>query len=185
MKNKFQALRGNDGYYSGTARIKNILIDTLPKARILQEVVVSASRISERQLIAPVSVSKLTNSQIQQSASLSFFDAIGNMKGIQMIVPSLGFKVLNTRGFSSTTNVRFAQLVDYIDNQSPHIGAPISNALCPSNLDIDNVQIIQGVATALYGMNATNGLLGKFRNKRPFYIRRYKHRTTGGRYSCR
>ena len=63
--------------------------------------------------------------------------------------------------------MRFAQLVDNIDNQSPHIGAPISNALCPSNLDIDNVEIIQGVATALYGMNATNGL-ANFTTKSPF-----------------
>ena len=97
--------------------------DTSTKVNILQEVVVSASRIAEKQLTAPVSISKLTTTEIQQSASPSFFDAISNMKGVQMIVPSLGFKVLNTRGFSNTTNVRFVQLIDNIDNQSPHIGA--------------------------------------------------------------
>ncbi len=150
-----------------SAQVKNDSIDTIPKAQVLQEVVVSASRFSEKQLSAPVSISKLTNTQIQQSSSPSFFDAIGNMKGVQMIIPSLGFKVLNTRGFSNTTNVRFVQLVDNIDNQSPHIGAPIANALCPGNLDIDNVEIIQGVASALYGMNATNGL-SNFTTKDPF-----------------
>src|SRR5258705_494772 len=30
---------------------------------------------------------------IRQSAQPSFFDALGNIKGIQMITPSLGFKV--------------------------------------------------------------------------------------------
>src|SRR5215212_7747832 len=126
------------------AQDKEPIKDTLPKVSVLQEVVVSASRIAEKQPSAPVSVSKLTASQIQQSASPSFFDAIGNMKGVQMIVPSLGFKVLNTRGFSNTTNVRFVQLIDNIDNQSPHIGAPIANALVPGDLDIDNVEIVQG-----------------------------------------
>jgi iron complex outermembrane receptor protein len=90
------------------------------------------------------------------------------MKGVQMLTPSLGFKVINTRGFSNTTNVRFAQLVDGIDNQTPHIGAPIANVLCPSDLDIEKVEIIQGVASALYGMNATNGL-ANFSTKNPFY----------------
>ena len=115
------------------AQDKNVLADSVSKVTILQEVVVSASRTSEKLLAAPVSISKLANTQIQQSASPSFFDAIGNMKGVQMIVPSLGFKVLNTRGFSNTTNVRFAQLIDNVDNQTPHIGAPIGDALSPGN----------------------------------------------------
>ena len=78
------------------AQDKNGLIDTVPKVHILQEIVVSASRVSEKQLIAPVSISKLTSTQIQQTASPSFFDAIGNMKGVQMIVPSFplpGFRM--------------------------------------------------------------------------------------------
>ncbi|HEX3023704.1 MAG TPA: TonB-dependent receptor [Chitinophagaceae bacterium] len=141
--------------------------DTFPVTQNLGEVVVTASRVSERLLSAPVSTSKLTGEQIAQTASPSFFEAIGNMKGVHMITPSLGFKIINTRGFSNTTNVRFVQMIDNIDNQSPHIGAPIGNSLCPGDIDIDNVEIIQGVATALYGMNATNGLVN-FKTKDPF-----------------
>lgn len=146
---------------------KSLPADSFPRVHLLQEVVVTASRISEKILTAPVSVSKLSNAQVQQSPAVSFYDAIGNMKGVQLIIPSMGFKVLNTRGFSNTTNVRFVQLVDNIDNQSPHIGAPIANVLCPGELDIDHIEIIQGVASALYGMNATNGLLN-INTKDPF-----------------
>lgn len=133
----------------------------------LEEVVVSASRLSEKHLTAPVSISKLKSTQIGMSPSPSFFDAVGNMKGVHMITPSMGFRIINTRGFSNTTNVRFVQLIDHIDNQSPHIGAPIANALTPSDLDIDNIEVIQGVASAMYGMNATNGL-ANFLTKDPF-----------------
>lgn len=172
LKNKAYKKRIAILLLSGTsivciAQQKKAIIDSVPSSQILQEVVVSASRISEQQLSAPVSISKLNNSQIQQSASPSFFDAIGNIKGVQLIVPSLGFKVLNTRGFSNTTNVRFVQLIDNIDNQSPHIGAPIANALSPGNLDIDHVEIVQGAASALYGINAINGL-ANFTTKDPF-----------------
>src|SRR5258707_5651812 len=133
----------------------------------LGELVISASRWQEAISKSPVSIEKLSLRAIQQSAAPSFFDALENVKGVQMITPSLGFKVINTRGFANTTNVRFVQLVDGMDNQAPHIGAPIANALGPSDLDIESVEIIPGVASALYGMNAINGL-ANFITKDPF-----------------
>ena len=126
--------------------------------RILSEVTISASRIKESLLRSPVSVQKVNAVYFRASASPSFFDALENVQGVQMITPSMGFKVLNARGFANTTNVRFAQLVDGMDVQSPHIGGPIANALGPSDLDVDNVEIVPGVASALYGMNTVNGL---------------------------
>jgi iron complex outermembrane receptor protein len=126
--------------------------------RILSEVTISASRIKESLLRSPVSVQKVGAAYFRSSASPSFFDALENVQGVQMTTPSMGFKVLNARGFANTTNVRFAQLVDGMDVQSPHIGGPIANALGPSDLDVDNVEIVPGVASALYGMNTVNGL---------------------------
>ena len=140
--------------------------DTL-KSTTLQEVVITASRISESILVSPVSVQKVNHSSIALSPALSFFDALENAQGIHMITPSLGFKVLNARGFSNTTNVRFAQLVDGMDVQSPHIGGAIGNSLGPTDLDIDNVEILPGTASALYGMNTVNGLANFF-TKNPF-----------------
>lgn len=133
----------------------------------LEEVVISASRLQESRMKSPVSIEKTSLQDFRRSAQPSFFDALENTKGVHLIVPSLGFKVLNTRGFANTTNVRFAQLIDGIDNQSPHIGAPVGNALGPSDLDILSVEIIPGTASALYGMNAINGL-ANFQTKSPF-----------------
>lgn len=133
----------------------------------LNEVVVSASRVEESFLRSPVTVEKLNARAIRLSPAPSFFDAIENLKGVQVITPSIGFKVLNARGFTNTTNVRFAQLVDGVDNQAPHIGGPIGNVLGPSDLDIQNVELVPGTAAALYGLNAINGL-ANFTTKNPF-----------------
>src|SRR3984893_288035 len=133
----------------------------------LNEVVVSASRIREKILQSPVSIQKVGQKYFHSVPAPTFFDALENIQGVQMITPSLGFKVINARGFANTTNVRFAQLVDGMDVQSPHIGGPIGNALGPTDLDIDNVEIIPGVASALYGMNTINGL-AEFTTKNPF-----------------
>ncbi len=107
---------------------------------------------------APVSIEKLDNTAIKQTAAPSFFDALENLKGVQMTTLSMGYKVPNTRGFANTTNSRFLQLVDGADTQSPGIGAPIANAVGPSELDVQSVELIPGAASAIYGMNAINGV---------------------------
>ncbi|QNH63714.1 TonB-dependent receptor [Hymenobacter sediminicola] len=138
-----------------------------PDTTRLGEVVVAASRVEESILQSPVTVEKLNARALRLTPAPSFFDAIEHLKGVQVITPSLSFKVINARGFTNTTNVRFAQLVDGIDNQAPHIGGPIGNVLGPSDLDISAVEIVPGTAAALYGLNAINGL-ANFTTKNPF-----------------
>ncbi|TGE19004.1 TonB-dependent receptor [Hymenobacter elongatus] len=140
--------------------------DTVRRVQ-LSEVVVAASRVEESVLQSPVTVEKLNARALRLTPAPSFFDALDGVKGMQVLTPSLGFKVLNARGFSNTTNVRFVQLVDGIDNQAPHIGGPIGNALGPSDLDIAGVEIVPGTAAALYGLNAINGL-ANFSTRNPF-----------------
>ncbi|WDF77208.1 TonB-dependent receptor [Mucilaginibacter sp. KACC 22773] len=137
------------------------------RTHTLQEIVISASRTAESILKSPVSIENVNSKYFKSSGSPSFFDALENVKGVQMLTPSLGFKIINTRGFANTTNVRFTQLVDGIDNQAPHIGAPIGNAMGPGDLDIERVEIIPGTTSALYGLNAVNGL-ANFITKDPF-----------------
>src|SRR5260221_8095225 len=137
------------------------------KAKVLEEVVVTESKQEENILQSPVSIERLDSKAIQQTEQPSFFDAIQNLKGIQVITPGMGFKVINARGFANNTNVRFVQMVDGIDNQAPHIGAPIANSLGPNDLDIATVEVVPGSASAIYGMNAINGI-ANFITKDPF-----------------
>ena len=133
----------------------------------LSDVVVLASRKPEAFMKSPASVQVLGKRFFRQSAAPSFFDALSHVKGVQMITPSMGFRVLNARGFNNTTNVRFVQMVDGLDVQSPHISSPIGNALGPTDLDIEKVEILPGVAATLYGMNTVNGL-ADFTTRDPF-----------------
>ncbi len=153
--------------YAQDSLRNNITKPDSTKFSLLNDVVITASGIKEKFLKSPISIQKVTAKYFQQAAAPTFFDALENIQGVQMITPSMGFKVINARGFANPTNVRFAQLVDGMDVQSPQIGGPIGNALGPTDLDIDNVEIIPGVASALYGMNTINGL-ANFSTKNPF-----------------
>src|SRR5579871_3966033 len=134
---------------------------------LIDPVVVTASRLSESILRSPVTIEKLDLRAIKESPAPTFFDALGNVKGVQVTTLSLGYQVLNTRGFSGTTNSRFLQMTDGVDNISPGIGAPIGNAVGPTELDIESVELIPGTASALYGLNAVNGI-ANMKTKSPF-----------------
>lgn len=160
MKNLFLVLVYGSVTFPAICQVDTAPLPTDSLRKIqLNEVVISASRVAESLLKSPVSIEVLDARRIRLSAQPSYFDAIENLKGVQLLTSSLGFKVYNTRGFAATTNVRFVQLVDGRDNQAPHIGAPIASALAPSDLDIQQVEVVPGVASALYGMNALNGLV--------------------------
>ncbi|RYC66301.1 MULTISPECIES: TonB-dependent receptor [Spirosoma] len=131
------------------------------------EVVVTASRIEESILKSPVAVEKLNLRVLKESPAPSFYDALENVKGVQMTTSSLTFKVPNTRGFNIPNNFRFMQLVDGVDMQAATLGVPLGNAIGPTELDIESVEITPGAASALYGMNAINGLANLL-TKSPF-----------------
>jgi len=81
---------------------------------------------------------------------------------------SLGFKVINTRGFNSTSPVRSLQIIDGVDNQAPGLNFSLGNFLGTSELDVVKVDIIVGAASAFYGPNAFNGVIS-METKNPFY----------------
>lgn len=130
-------------------------------------VVVTASRTSEKILKSPVSIEKLDIRALKETPAASFYDALGNVKGVQLTTSSITFKVPNTRGFNIPNNFRFMQLVDGIDMQAATLGVPLGNAIGPTELDIQSIEITPGAASALYGMNAINGMSNLI-TKNPF-----------------
>ncbi len=132
-----------------------------------KEVVVTASRVSESIQKSPVAIEKLDIRAIRESPAPSFYDALENVKGVQMITSSLTFKVPNTRGFNVPNNFRFMQLVDGVDMQSATLGVSLGNAIGPTELDIASVEITPGASAALYGMSAINGMANLI-TKSPF-----------------
>lgn len=136
----------------------SLTIQLSSQTYIANEVVVTASRIPEKILRSPVAIEKLDLRALKETPAASFYDALGNVKGVQLTTSSLTFKVPNTRGFNIPNNFRFMQLVDGIDMQAATLGVPLGNAIGPTELDIQSIEITPGAASALYGMNAINGM---------------------------
>ncbi|MCE7043082.1 carboxypeptidase-like regulatory domain-containing protein [Dyadobacter sp. CY312] len=131
------------------------------------EIVVSASRVEENELKSPVAVEKMDIRGIRETPSTNFYDALANLKGIDMATQGVLFKSINMRGFGSTGNPRTVQMIDGMDNQAPGLNFPLDNIIGMSELDVESVEILPGAASALYGPNAINGLI-LMNSKSPF-----------------
>ncbi len=150
-----------------TANNQEVEVKLSTQAVFGQEVVISASRVEENLLQAPVAIEKMDILDIRNTAAPSFYDALANLKGVDFSTQSLTFKSVNARGFGSNGNVRFVQLIDGIDNQAPGLNFPVGNVVGISDLDLESAEMIPGAASALYGPNALNGIL-LLRSKSPF-----------------
>ena len=154
-------------------------IELVTQTLLANEVVITASRVPEKILKSPVAIEKLDIRAIRESPAPSFYDALENVKGVQMTTASLTFKIPNTRGFNIPSNYRFMQLVDGIDMQAATLGVPLGNAIGPTELDIASIEITPGAASALYGMNAINGMSNLI-TKSPFFYQGLSFYQKGG-----
>lgn len=144
-----------------------------------QEVVISASRTPERILESPVSVERISAAALKELPAPSFYDALNNLKGVEMSTQSLTFKSVNTRGFNANGNTRFNQYIDGMDNQAPGLNFSVGNIIGLSDLDVDNVELLPGAASALYGAGGINGTL-LMTSKNPFNYEGVSFQYKGG-----
>ncbi|MFN6380018.1 MAG: carboxypeptidase-like regulatory domain-containing protein [Flavobacteriales bacterium] len=132
-----------------------------------REVVIEDIRVTEKQKQAPLTVENLDLIAIKQAPSGNFYEALGTLKGVDLTTASLGFRIINTRGFNSTSPVRTLQLIDGVDNQSPGLNFSLGNFLGAPDLDVKSVDIVQGASSAFFGPGAFNGVIN-METKNPF-----------------
>ncbi|WP_337040286.1 TonB-dependent receptor [Emticicia sp. 17c] len=135
--------------------------------KALNEVVVSASRIEENIFKAPVSVTKVSAVQLQRSPGIELISSLARYKSIDVSQSSWFVTSLSTRGFNSSKAERILQLADYVDFMSPTSSLYGGNWMGTPDLDIDNIEVIYGANSALYGSGAFNGVI-LIHSKDPF-----------------
>ncbi len=159
------------GYSSKEVNIDNenqaVNVELEPGYALGQEIVVAASRLPERILESPVSIEHVSANDILRSPASSYYDVVQNLKGVDVVTSSLTFKSISTRGFNGSGNVRLNQIVDGMDNQAPGLNFSVGNVIGITDLDVDNMELLEGASSALYGPGGMNGTL-LINSKSPF-----------------
>jgi len=131
------------------------------------DVVVSASRVSEKFLESPVTIERISSANIKNAPASGYYDILGTLKGVDVVAASILFRSISTRGFNSSGNTRMNQLIDGMDNQLPGLNFSVSSIVGLTELDVDNIELLPGASSALYGSGGMNGTV-LINSKNPF-----------------
>lgn len=139
---------------SGAVQVKLV-----PASVLGAEVVVSASRNVQRKIESPVTIERIDNKDIINSAQPSYYSMLQGLKGVDVTTSSLTFTTVTTRGFNTSGNTNFTQVADGMDNQAPGLNFPLGAAIGLTELDVDNIEVLSGASSALYGSRGLNGTM--------------------------
>jgi iron complex outermembrane recepter protein len=139
--------------------------DQQASADSLEEVVVTAQKREERLQDVPISMSVVQGSTLDNSSSVSLFDALGNVPGVavtgsQNAALQGGGAQLTIRGVTAgaPTLAGTSPIAYYLD------GIPfglVKSAVVPdlAPYDLDRVEVLRGPQGTLYGASAEDGVV--------------------------
>lgn len=164
---------------SVTDATKPVSIDFIVNNALGQEVVIAATRSAQRLIESPVTVERMGASLIKNLSAPTVYESITNLKGVDVHTASLTFRTVTTRGFVSSGNTRLNQLVDGMDNQAPGLNFSVSSIVGLTDLDVDNIEILSGASSALYGSGGMNGTI-LITSKNPFKYQGFSYNVKQG-----
>ena len=108
---------------------------------------------------APATVTRLDETQIANSIGNSFTSALKEVKGLEFIQTGILSTAVNARGFNSSFNNRMLQVEDGRIGVLAESGLPVGALTTVSKLDLAGVEVLVGPGSALYGPDASNGVI--------------------------
>src|SRR4051794_2978552 len=132
---------------------------TLAVASVSDTVVVTASRSDEKLIDAPATMTVIPATVLESTAALNYGDLLRAVPGVNVI--QLSARDINVTSRQNTTTLSNSQLV-LLDDRSIYLdffGLVLWDFL-PSNVsDIQQIEVIRGPASAVWGANALTGVV--------------------------
>jgi outer membrane receptor protein involved in Fe transport len=146
---------------------EQISVQLSPASITTEEVVVLATGVPLNSRRAPVTVERIGQAAIRNAAAPNFYEAIVNLKGVDVTTSSHLFKTVSARGFNGSGSYRVNQFMDGMNNQAPGLNFSLGNFLGMTELDAEGVEWLPGASSALHGSGGLNGTL-LLKSKNPF-----------------
>jgi outer membrane receptor for ferrienterochelin and colicins len=135
-----------------------LLLQMVARPIELDETVVSASRLPERVLDAPVSVTRMDGAQVRRNAGgHSYINDLRHVRGIDYQQLGLFQERFAARGLNAAFNKRMLLITDGRVTESSG-GSPYYNPATTKD-DVRDIEVITGPGSALYGPDAVSGII--------------------------
>jgi len=125
----------------------------------LGEIVVSASRRPEKITSAPASVTVVDARRVEERPALSSVEYLRSVPGLDIVQSGLTQNTVVARGFNNAFSGSMMTLVDNRIANVPSLRFNAHNFIPLVNEDIQQIEVIRGPGSALYGPNTSNGVL--------------------------
>ena len=135
----------------------DVSLATVPLS--LGGMVVSASRRAEKITDAPATITRIDAAAIANTVGNSFAPALKEVKGIDFIQVGVTAVAVNARGFNSAFNNRMLMMEDNRIAVLPENGLPVGAFTTTPKVDLAGIEVLVGPGSALYGPDASNGVL--------------------------
>jgi outer membrane receptor protein involved in Fe transport len=120
----------------------------------------SASRRPERLVDAPAAMTAIDDVRIRSQASTGFVPKLLEFTpGVELAQGDIGLFNLNTRGFNNTLTRRLAVFVDGRSTAGTFLGNQAWPSMTHPMQDYESLELVRGPSAALYGANASSGVL--------------------------
>ena len=148
-------------------------------ATTLSGVVVAASRRVEKLTDAPATITSIGTDLLESTVGNTYSAALKEVKGLDYIQIGMTTVAVNARGFNSAFNNRMLQIEDGRISVIPESGLPIGWLTPTPKVDLAGIEVLVGPGSALYGPDASNGVVAS-RTKDPRAYRGTTIEVTGG-----
>ena len=143
-----------------TPEIYNIDITLEVSSLVIDEYVVTASRGRKEKITdAPAAISIISERKIRTASNPNLGDYFKNIKGVDFTASGLDSYNLSARGFNSSFSSRLLTLTDGRMAQVPSLRLIAYNVIPLSSDDVEQIEVVLGPSSALYGPNAHAGVV--------------------------
>ncbi|HEU0014353.1 MAG TPA: TonB-dependent receptor [Longimicrobium sp.] len=125
----------------------------------LDALVISASRQSERVTEAPATVTRIGSDVLDNAVGNTFAGALKEVKGLDFVQVGMTSVGINARGFNSSFNNRMLMVEDGRVMVLPENGLPVGQFTATPKVDLAGMEVLVGPGAALYGADASSGVL--------------------------
>ncbi len=125
----------------------------------LEPIVTSGSRAPEKITDAPATITSIDASAIENTTGNSFAGALKQVKGLDYVQTGIIAVGVNARGFNSAFNNRMLMLEDNRIASLVESGLPVGPLTTLTKLDLAKIEVLVGPGSALYGPDASNGVI--------------------------